>query len=202
MQKLTLTNIEFTELNLFSWHFKWLSIILKKKKKLQSVHVNSIIITTKNVDRNDLSLSYDRISFAPRRIETFMDKHWPYHVCVLDVIKHISVLCSFLKYTDLSRYSVWVVACHLASSYHLAALLKLSRAESIPGWETPGLTKGSCWCCLAQQGVLTLWSVWVPVHPEQSLHRILYSKKALCFRWNVQPKFWLFVVMKNPSVMV
>ncbi len=138
MLKLPLTNIEFTELNLISWHFKWLSIILKKKINYKVYMWTASLLQQTIFDRNDLSLSYNRVSFAPRRIETFMDKHWPYHVCVLDVIKHISVLCSFLKYTDLSRYSVWVVACHLASSYHLATLVKLSRAESIPGWETPG----------------------------------------------------------------
>lgn len=32
MLKLTLTNIEFTELNLFSWHFKRLSIIILGEK--------------------------------------------------------------------------------------------------------------------------------------------------------------------------
>lgn len=31
MLKLTSTNIEFTELNLFSWHFKWFSINFWKK---------------------------------------------------------------------------------------------------------------------------------------------------------------------------
>ncbi len=78
----------------------------------------------------------------------------------------------------------------------------LSRVE--PGQyldrRPPGKTIGCCWkrCYGGQQGVLTLWYVWVLMPQYSDGDRTLQQVPS--FEWDVKPRSWLSVVIKNPRM--
>ncbi len=51
---------------------------------------------------------------------------------------------------------------------------------------------------VSQQGVLTLWFVWVLT--PSIVTRTLFCQKAPYFGWDVKPRSWLSVVIKNPRM--
>ncbi len=87
-------------------------------------------------------------------------------------------------------------------SYHPAAQER-SPTEAKQGWAGQYLDGrllgklGCCWkrCQWGQQGVLTLWSVWV-LTPQYSDGETILSK-APSFGWDVNTRSWLSVVIKN-----
>ncbi len=52
-----------------------------------------------------------------------------------------------------------------------------------------------------QQGVLTLWSVLV-LTPPNIVMGTLYYQQAPSFGWDIKPRSWLSVVIKNPMALL